>query len=251
MIRGALAHFAYKMRLLLNTANYSKERAVNVTVKDITPSALRAGCTLATMLLLASVASAQNAFTNRTVKLHAGPDRNYPTVSVIGPGAMVYVNGCLRNFNWCDVQAGPARGWANARNLNYTYGGRPMAIYGNGARFGFPVVGYAMGSYWDNHYRAQPWYNTHRHNWQPNRAYVAPRAPAHQPHANAFAPTHRPQVHTRPVPVQPHFAPQHQQHQRPVVVRQQVASHPQPQPQRQLPQHSQRAHANGHPQHRP
>lgn len=249
MIRGALAHFAYKMRLLLNTANFSKERAVNVTVKAITPSALRAGCSLATMLLLASVASAQNAFTNRTVKLHAGPDRNYPTVSVIGPGAMVYVNGCLRNFNWCDVQAGPARGWANARNLNYTYGGRPMAIYGNGVRFGFPVVGYAMGSYWDNHYRAQPWYNTHRHNWQPNRAYVAPRAPVHQPHANAFAPTHRPQVHTRPVPVQPHFAPQHQQHQRPVVVRQHVAPHPQSQ--RQQPQHSQRAHANGHPQHRP
>jgi hypothetical protein len=51
------------------------------------------------------------------------------------------------------------------------------------------------------------------------------------------------------VPVQPHFAPQHQQHQRPVVVRQHVAPHPQSQ--RQLPQHSQRAHANGHPQHRP
>ncbi|MEQ1594000.1 MAG: hypothetical protein ABL985_02785 [Casimicrobium sp.] len=224
---------------------------MNVVVKNMIPTASRASCVLVAVLSFASVANAQNAFTNRTVKLHAGPDRNYPTVSVVGPGAMVYVNGCLRNFNWCDVQAGPTRGWANARSLNYTYGGRPMAIYGNGVRFGLPVVGYVMGSYWDNHYRTQPWYNTHRHNWQPNRAYVAPRAPMHQPHVNGFAPAPRPQIHTRPVPTQQHFAPQHQEHQRPVVVQQRMA--PQHQPQRQhlqQPQHSQRAQAS-HPQHRP
>jgi uncharacterized protein YraI len=220
---------------------------VNIVIKSFVRSASKTGLLLAATLSLASFASsasAQNAFTNRTVKLHAGPDRNYPTVSVIGPGAMVYVNGCLRNFNWCDVQAGPARGWANARNLNYTYDGRPMAIYGNGVRFGLPVVGYVMGSYWDTHYRAQPWYGTHRHNWHPGQAYVAPRAPVYQSHANGFAPAHQPHMRAQPAPVQQHFAPHHQQHQRPVVVQQHVA----PQHQSQRAQHSQ---SNGHPQHRP
>lgn len=204
---------------------------MNIVVKSSSRSTLKTRPFVATALMLAGLAglaNAQNAFTNRTVNLHAGPDRNYPTVSVVGPGAMVYVNGCLRNFNWCDVSSGPLRGWANARNLNYTYGGRPMAIYGNGARFGLPVVGYTMGSYWDTHYRAQPWYGTHRHNWHPSQAYVAPHGVVHQPDVQGFAP----QVHARPVPVQQHFAPQHQQHSRPIVVQQ----HPQD---------------NGHPQHRP
>ncbi len=185
-------------------------------VDFLSKSVVKTGLVAIAALSLAGAASAQNAFTNRSVKLHAGPDRNYPTVSVLGPGAAVYVHGCLRNFYWCDVSSGPLRGWANARYLNYTYGGRPLAIYGNGVRFGLPIVGFVRGSYWDNHYRSQPWYNTHRNNWQPNRPYVAPRPPVHHAPAPHFAPAHPPQVHTRPAPVQQHFAPQRQSHPQPV-----------------------------------
>lgn len=201
---------------------------------------------VAALTLAASVASAQSAFTNRTVKLHAGPDRAYPTVSVIGPGAMVHVNGCLRNFHWCDVSSGALRGWANARSLNYTYGGRPLAIYGNGMRFGLPVVGYVMGSYWDNHYRSQPWYNTHRHNWQPNRPYVAPRAPVQHAPVNGFAPprhTNHYVAPARPVHVRPQHVVPAQRHAAP------VQRHTPPAQRHSAPQsHPQRSHG---PQHRP
>ena len=84
-------------------------------------------------ILLATAASAQQAFTTRTAHVRAGPDRGYPLVATLPPGVSVYVNGCLGNYSWCDVSAGPNRGWVYARQLRYTYQGRPLTIYGNGA----------------------------------------------------------------------------------------------------------------------
>lgn len=222
---------------------------MNVVVKNMIPTASRASCVLVAMLSFASLASAQNAFTNRTVKLHAGPDRNYPTVSVIGPGAMVYVNGCLRNFNWCDVQAGPARGWANARNLNYTYGGRPMAIYGNGVRFGFPssatqwgrtgtiITALSLGTT-RTATTGSPIARTSR---LARRCISRMRMLSHPRIGRKFTRAQCPCSRASPHSTSSINAR--------VVVRQHVAPHPQSQ--RQQPQHSQRAHANGHLQHRP
>lgn len=148
-------------------------------------------------LTVAAIAEAQQAYVYTRTSLRAGPDRGYPQVAWLGGGTMVYVNGCVRGYNWCDITSGPYRGWANARHLQYTYNNQRLTIYGNGARFGLPVVGFALGSYWDNHYRGQSWYHRRDHwnGWHPGSP--APHfngyAPAAAPHAG-FAP-HQQQFH--------------------------------------------------------
>jgi uncharacterized protein YraI len=126
-------------------------------------------------LLLASAVQAQQAFTSHRTSLRAGPNHGYPQVAWVGPGAGVYVNGCVAGYRWCDVTTGGARGWINARHLTYAYQNRRVVIYGNGATFGAPLVGFALGSYWDNHYRDRAWYQHHDHwnSWHPGTA--APR----------------------------------------------------------------------------
>lgn len=154
-------------------------------------------------LTVASIAEAQQAYVYNRTSLRAGPDHGYPQVAWLGGGTAVYVNGCVRGYNWCDITSGPYRGWVNARHLQYFYNNQRMTIYGNGARFGLPLVGFALGSYWDNHYRGQSWYSRRDHwnGWHPG-------SPA--PVYNGFAPGH-PQF--RPHVVAPHagFAPHHPQ----------------------------------------
>lgn len=155
------------------------------------------------VMTVASVADAQQAYVYTRTSLRAGPDHGYPQVAWLGGGTTVYINGCVRGYNWCDVTSGPFRGWANARHLQYFYNNQRVMVYGNGGRFGFPVVGFALGSYWDNYYRGQSWYSNREHwnGWRPGTP--APRF------NNYYAPGH-PQYHGN---VAPHagFAPQHQQ----------------------------------------
>jgi uncharacterized protein YraI len=137
-------------------------------------------------LLLAPVVHAQQAFTSHRTSLRAGPNHGYPQVAWVGPGAGVYVNGCVDGYHWCDVTAGGARGWLSARHLTYAYQDRRVMIYGNGVTFGAPLVGFALGSYWDNHYRDRAWYQHHSHwnSWHPGTT-----APRHW-HGHGHARTH-------------------------------------------------------------
>lgn len=204
----------------------------------------------ASALALASIAEAQQAYVSVRTTLRAGPDRGYPQVAWLGGGTSVYVNGCVRGYHWCDVTSGGVRGWANARHLQYYYQNRRVAIYGNGATYGFPVVGFALGSYWDNHYRSQVWYNNRSHwnNWHPGTpaprfdAYPSrPHYDAPRPHYEAprphYAPPHA--VAPAPRPYVREVAPPQYQHQsrphQPPVQQQYRAPQPQPQvaPQRQ------------------
>lgn len=145
-------------------------------------SPVRALLALLAAVFFVSAVSAQQAYTNSRTSLRAGPDVGYPQVAWIGAGAAVFVNACVNGYHWCDVSVGPNRGWANARHLNYTYQGRPTAIYGNGGLFGLAVVPFVLGAYWDNHYRGRSWYHNRGHwnDWRPGhaapRAYIAPRA---------------------------------------------------------------------------
>ena len=157
-------------------------------------------------LTVASVANAQQAYVYTRTSLRAGPDSGYPQVAWLGGGTTVYVHGCVRGYHWCDITSGPFRGWANARHLQYFYNNQRLMIYGNGALFGLPLVGYSAGSYWDSYYHGQSWYGR-RDYWNGWR----PGTPA--PRFNGYAPGH-PQFHGQAMPPHAGFAPyQPQMHQ--------------------------------------
>ena len=164
---------------------------------------------------LTPVADAQQAYTSSRTSLRAGPDNGYPQVGWIGGGAPVFVNGCVRGYHWCDVSAGGLRGWVSARHLNYLYQNRRVGLYGNGGVYGFPVVGFALGSYWDNHYRGQSWYGNQSYwnGWRPGHGH--PQGYPHadfQPSRPAYAVIHGP---NHSYAQQPHVyqAPPHVVHQ--------------------------------------
>jgi uncharacterized protein YraI len=194
---------------------------------------------VATSLIgLIPVADAQQAYTAHRTSLRSGPNHGYPQVGWVNRGAPVYVNGCVRGYHWCDVSADGNRGWVNARHLSYLYQNRAVAVYGNGATYGFPVVGFALGSYWDNHYRGQAWYGNRPYwnSWRPGSAH--PRGYAH-----GYAPNYshgypradiqpsRPAYEVAPVPhqhraMQPQYVPRAVQQPRQNEVRQQQQPRP-------------------------
>ena len=75
------------------------------------------------LVAISFAASAQQAFTIRSVNVRSGPDTSYPPVAVLASGAPVQVMGCLDDWSWCDVAFGDNRGWTYAPYLNYDYQG--------------------------------------------------------------------------------------------------------------------------------
>ena len=157
-----------------------------------------------------SFAAAQEAVAVRAVNLRAGPDRGYPLVTSVRGGSNVYVNGCLRDYRWCDVTAGANRGWVYTKNLQYTYQGRPTTIYGNGPTLALPVISFILGRYWNDNYQNRPWYRD-QNRW------------------NGFRPGYRPPIQpprppiVRPKPPRPSIQPP-----RPPIVRPQPPQPPRP-----------------------
>jgi len=117
-----------------------------------------------------AASQAQTAYTTRTVNMRAGPSRDYPVVDQLQPGEAVEINGCLDDWTWCDVSVGNDRGWVYAGSLESPYRNRRVVIYGNGPMFGYPIVGFSVGPYWDTYYRGRPWYS--------RRSYWAGRPPS-------------------------------------------------------------------------
>jgi len=143
---------------------------------------------LASLLLaIPFAASAQDAFTARTVNVRAGPDTSYPAVATLGGGAPVEIMGCLDDWSWCDVVFGPNRGWVYAPNLSYVYQGSRVPFYTYAPSFGIPIIAFSLGSYWDHYYRGRSWYG--------RRDYWERREPRHirpsGPPPRATAPTFR------------------------------------------------------------
>ena len=215
-------------------------------------------------LALPLVAAAQEAYTNQELDLHAGPSRDYPLVARLGPGQPLDVVGCTRDYDWCDVVLPDGlRGWARASRLVYPYRGSQVPLAAYGATIGVPIVGFAIGNYWGEHYRDRPWYGERRWwggrpppppqpGWRPTPppplAWTAPPQPGWQgrpPGAYGPPPGYRPDgdrdrgqrpqggfEHGRPptqtVPVNPGFRPPAQGFPVPVPV-------PVPVPQHQAP----------------
>ncbi|MDQ6917206.1 MAG: SH3 domain-containing protein [Pseudomonadota bacterium] len=134
---------------------------------------------LATVVLALPVAaSAQEAYTTRSVNVRGGPDTSYPPVAVLPPGAPVEVMGCLDDWSWCDVVFGYDRGWVYAPYLNYVYQGRRVPFYSYAPSFGIPIVTFSLGPYWDRYYRGRSFYGR-RDYWDRNEPrHFRPPGPA-------------------------------------------------------------------------
>ena len=110
------------------------------------------------LVALPVAAFAQQAFTSRTVYLRAGPDNSYPLVAQLAPGTPVFVQGCVEDWSWCDVEYANFRGWTWAPYLNYVYQGGRVPLYTYAPSLGIPIVVFSIGPYWDRYYYGRPWY---------------------------------------------------------------------------------------------
>ncbi|MEI6026960.1 MAG: SH3 domain-containing protein [Betaproteobacteria bacterium] len=149
----------------------------------------------------AALAQGREALTNRNVHLRAGPAREYPVVAVLSAGTRVWVHGCLQAYTWCDVSAGPDRGWVYARGISFEMQRQTVPLPGLAPEFGIGIIGFLLGSYWTDHYRDRPWYGD-RDRWRP----LPPPLPA-PPMGPPFRPPPRAQPPAPPRPHPPEQAP--------------------------------------------
>ena len=168
-------------------------------------SALRSAINSVMFALVAAAAigtaSAQVvAYTAKDVHVRAGPAVDYPVVAILSAGVEILVEGCLSDYQWCDVVAGPNRGWVYAGNIVYPYQGANVPVLNYGAMIGLGIITFSVGNYWDHYYRGRPWYSQ-RQVWidRPRSAFGpgAHRPPMHGPvvaPGNQRQPLHAPIV---------------------------------------------------------
>lgn len=143
-------------------------------VKSGQPGTLARFGGIAALALVAPFAHAQSApaFTNAPAIIRAGPSQDYPAVAQLQGGTPLQVMGCVQGYTWCDVSLPGLRGWVYGGRLNYAYQGNPVPLMSYGPQIGLPIIGFSFGSYWGDHYRAQPWYGQ-RDRWE----HIAPPRP--------------------------------------------------------------------------
>lgn len=112
--------------------------------------------------LAPAAAQTMHAYTAGATRLYSGPLRDYPSVRTLRRGTMVSLQGCLRDWTWCDVTYRGTRGWIAGNALRVRHDGRRRGI---AAGMGIGVTTFTFGSYWDNHYRGQRFYGQ-RQRWQ-------------------------------------------------------------------------------------
>ncbi len=136
----------------------------------------------AALATLPVLSHAEWAYTAADADLMAGPAADYPVVIRLGAGLSISVEGCMPDYQWCDVTSGPYRGWMYAGNIVYPYQGTNVPVLTYGAVIGFGIVAFSIGDYWDRHYRARPWY-PQRQLWidRPRPVYAPGYPPGYRP----------------------------------------------------------------------
>jgi uncharacterized protein YraI len=140
------------------------------------------------MMILPAAVFAADGYVITNVNMRAGPDSAYPIVQVLPVNAWVSVQGCTTGWQWCDVIAGPNRGWVAGTYIAYMYNSQPVYVADYGAQIGIPIVTFAIGTYWSSYYLNRPFYRD-RNRWYgrpipirpPARPPMRPRPPVRPP----------------------------------------------------------------------
>src|SRR5262245_12676826 len=103
-------------------------------------------------LLFPLAAHAYEGYVVADVNLRAGPDVDYPPITMLPAGAPVSIQGCIGGGTWCDVIAGYDRGWVAGTYLEEAWRGNRVIVTDYGASIGIPVVAFSLGAYWGHYY---------------------------------------------------------------------------------------------------
>lgn len=129
---------------------------------------LAAAC--AALIALPAAAWGQDGEVTTDVHMRAGPGTDYPVVTTIPGGRDVDVYGCVSSHDWCDVGWANRRGWVFSDYIEYDYDDRLVPLPDYYGRIGLPTLSFSFGSYADQHYRGEPWYND-RDRWDHRRGH--------------------------------------------------------------------------------
>lgn len=121
-----------------------------------------AAVVLGASVMLAAPASAIPGYATPRLEIKAGPDDDYPTVATVRYDSPLEINGCLRNWSWCDVTTRRGRGWVQGRDIQAQRDGRRVEY---GAPWGVPQFQFNFDTYWDKNYRGQQFYRQ-RDRWE-------------------------------------------------------------------------------------
>jgi len=163
----------------------------------------------ALLLAFPAMAMAADGYVTGNVNLRAGPDVQYPALTVLPAGTPVAIQGCTQDWEWCDVIASDDRGWVAGNFIQYDYDNQAVLLPAYGARIGIPIVTFVISTYWDNYYRNQPFYRE-RTRWYSR---PVPRRPPPPPLHRPLRPIHaapprrpaapRPPANRPPMPQRP------------------------------------------------